>query len=210
MRRQPGYDLFLAADVDHPNDLINNYPLSVTPYQTTPSKHLFQYAIGALDLWTNTNGVDVSSGQPAGWSKVAIADPSLAPYGVAAQSVLSKVYSVTLPSAKVDEYSNITNTYNAVQNKTELYGFIARSQICTHGDATPVYSGPSPTLSHQNINSGASTYAPILQGGVEIAHTRTAAQNTELTTFLQYVTGRNFSGSIVTHYCYTLPSVRYR
>ncbi|MDE2604134.1 MAG: hypothetical protein KGL62_17475, partial [Bradyrhizobium sp.] len=145
--------------------------------------------------------------------KVAIADPSKAPYGVAAQSVLSNVYSITLPNAKVDEYSNITNTYNSVQSGSEKYGFVARSQICTHGDTTPQYSG----VSHQDIASGGSTYSPILQGGVEIAHTRTSAQQTELTTFVQYLTGSDFSNNPVSpnatkklqYYCYTLPSPVY-
>ncbi|MDE2332110.1 MAG: molybdate ABC transporter substrate-binding protein [Bradyrhizobium sp.] len=216
---QPGYDLFLSADTNHPNDLINNYPSTVYAYNspTTPAKYLFYYAVGALDLWTNTSGINVSSGLPAGWLKVAIADPSKAPYGVAAQSVLSNVYSITLPNAKVDEYSNITNTYNSVQSGSEKYGFVARSQICTHGDTTPQYSG----VSHQDIAASTATppttYSPILQGGVEIAHTRTTDQQTELTVFVQYLTGSDFSNNPVSpsatkklqYYCYTLPSPVY-
>ena len=87
---QPGYDLFLAADTDHPNDLINNYSSSVVAYNSsTPTKFLIDYAVGYLDLYSNTTGVDVSSGLPGGWSKVAIATPGSAPYGDAAASVLA-------------------------------------------------------------------------------------------------------------------------
>ena len=215
---QPGYDLFLAADVSHPNDLIANHSSTVVAYNSpaTPAKYLIEYAIGALDLYSNTAGIDVSSGLPAGWSKVAIGTPGSASYGDAAQQVLSNVYSVTLPSTKVDQYSNMAMTYNAVQKGSpppDLSGFVARSQICTHGDTTPVYSG----VSHQDIPSGGSTYSPILQGGVEVAHTRTDAQQTELTAFLQYLTGKNFTGGAVTpngahrlaYYCYVLPSNPY-
>ncbi|MDE2602256.1 MAG: substrate-binding domain-containing protein, partial [Bradyrhizobium sp.] len=196
---QPGYDLFLAADVSRPNDLIANHSSSVVAYNSpaTPAKYLIEYAIGALDLWTNTAGIDVSGGLPAGWSKVAIATPGSTPYGDAAQQVLSNVYGVALPSAKVDQYPNMTATLKVVRTgspPSEQYGFVARAQICTHGDTTPVYSG----VSHQDIASGGSTYSPILQGGVEVANTRTADQQTELTAFVQYLTGKNFSGGAVT------------
>jgi molybdate transport system substrate-binding protein len=217
---QPGYDLFLSADTSHPQDLIDNYRSLVYAYNTptTPAKYMIYYAVGALDLYTNTTGSNVSSGLPSGWSKVGIADPSQAPYGVAAQQVLQNVYGITLPSSQVDQYSNITTTFNAVNDNppnppAERYGFVAKSQICSNGNTTPTYIG----VSHQNIASGPSTYDPITQGGVEITHTRTTDQQTALTAFVQFLTGKNFSGGSVspngtaqlTFYCYTLPSNPY-
>jgi molybdate transport system substrate-binding protein len=208
------FDLFLAADVDHPQDLIDNYSSLVYTYSST--KQMIHYAIGTLVLYSNTTGVDVSSGLPSGWGTVAIADPPTAPYGHAAEQVLDNVYSITLPSAKVQTFSNITNTYNAVQNGSPpsyLYGFVARSQVCTHGDTTPVYTG----VSHQVIASGPSTYDEIRQGGVQIARSRTGAEQTELDAFVQFLTGKDYAGSAVSpnasqkfqYYCYDLVSNPY-
>lgn len=211
---QPGYDLFLSADISHPQDLITNYSSMVRAYNApaTPAKYLIQYVIGQLDLYSNTSGVNVSSGLPAGWAKVAIANPTNAPYGLAGQQVLQNQYAVTLPSSKVNQYADITATFNAVQSGTELYGFVARSQICNLSN-TPPYIGQS----HQDIASGVGTYDPIIQGGVEIAHTRTAAQTLALTRFVQYLTGKNFSGGAVTpnasgqftNFCYALSTNPY-
>src|SRR5208283_1491419 len=102
-------DLFLAADTATPLDLyLNNFKL-VTPYNTpndssnsssykssfTPPLYIFNYATGVLAFLSNTPGVDVTcdAGGTCGYnsskySTVAIADPSLAPYGVTAQTVL--------------------------------------------------------------------------------------------------------------------------
>jgi molybdate transport system substrate-binding protein len=218
----PGYDLFLAADTEHPLDLINHHSSLVAPYNpATPSKFLINYVVGGLELYSNTPGVNVMSGLPSGWTSVAIATPSAAPYGLAAQQVLKNVYGVaTLPDTRVHEYSNITTTYDAVNGvlsnpPTELYGFVARSQICTHGDTVPVFSGQS----HQSIaaNPGV-TYDQIDQGGVVVARSaRTPAQSVVLTQFIQYLTGKNFSGGAVTpngtgrlvFYCYSLPANPY-
>jgi molybdate transport system substrate-binding protein len=211
----PGYDLYLAADVDHPKDLIDNYSGSVYSYDS--GKTLINYAIGTLVLYSNTTGVNVSSGLPSGWSHVAIAVPSAAPYGKAAAQVLDRVYGIhSLPDPKVDQYSNITNTYNAVQNgspPSELYGFVALSQVCTQCNTSPVFTGTS----HQVIASGPSTYDEIVQGGVQVARSRSGAEQTELDAFVQFLTGKDYSYSAVSpngtatllYYGYTLPSDPY-
>jgi hypothetical protein len=63
-----------------------------------PPLYIFIYATGVLALLSNTLGVDVScdTGGTCGYDPtksnrqpVAIADPNLAPYGVAAQTVLT-------------------------------------------------------------------------------------------------------------------------
>ena len=86
-------DLFLAADTATPFDLLTNHFNLVAPYNSSfrPPLYTFNYAQGILALLGN--GVDVtcatgSCGYNSSYTSVAIADPSLAPYGVAAQSVL--------------------------------------------------------------------------------------------------------------------------
>ena len=107
-----GVDLFLAADTETPQDLLVNHFDLVTPYNnsSTPPLYTFNYAQGILALLTNIRGLDLSCEtgtcgyNPDVFSTVAIADPSLAPYGVAAQSVLVGRYGVVPPDPRVVEY----------------------------------------------------------------------------------------------------------
>jgi len=107
-----GVDLFLAADTATPQDLLVNHFDLVTPYNnsSTPPLYTFNYAQGILALLTNIRGLDLSCEtgtcgyNPDVFSTVAIADPSLAPYGVAAQSVLVGRYGVVPPDPRVVEY----------------------------------------------------------------------------------------------------------
>ena len=104
-----GVDLFLAADTETPQDLLVNHFDLVTPYNnsSTPPLYTFNYAQGILALLTNIRGLDLSCEtgtcgyNPDVFSTVAIADPSLAPYGVAAQSVLVGRYGVVPPDPRV-------------------------------------------------------------------------------------------------------------
>jgi ABC-type molybdate transport system substrate-binding protein len=102
-----GVDVFLAADTETPQDLLVNHFRLVTPYNNslTPALYTFNYAQGVLALLSNTRWVDVSCAtgtcgyDPVIYAniKVGIADPSLAPYGVASQSVLTGRYQLAPP-----------------------------------------------------------------------------------------------------------------
>jgi ABC-type molybdate transport system substrate-binding protein len=120
-------DLFLAADTATPLDLLTNHFDLVAPYNSSfrPPLYTFDYAGGILALLSNTPGVDVSCATGTCgyvpdsnvYKTVAIADPSLAPFGVAAQTVLTGRYGLMPPLSSnplVHEYPNITATYNAV------------------------------------------------------------------------------------------------
>jgi molybdate transport system substrate-binding protein len=207
---QAGYDLFLAADTSHPQNLID-FSGGGLVYPYASGKKMFHYVIGRLVLYSNTMNVDVSLGLPAGWDAcsgcTAIATPSAAPYGEAARQVLKNVYGLDPLDANIAQFSNITNTFNAVETGSVPQGFVARSQVCTHGDTTPVYTG----VSHQLIASGPSTYDEILQGGVMLVNpSRGAPEQAELDAFVQFLVGKNFAGSSVTpnalqkvqYYCY--------
>jgi molybdate transport system substrate-binding protein len=79
------FDIFFSADADYPRRLASGGyvdPASV-----------YEYAIGRLVLWTRTDsGVDITSGLPAlrdaRVKRIAIANPSVAPYGRAAAAAL--------------------------------------------------------------------------------------------------------------------------
>src|SRR5262245_57497275 len=100
-------DLFLAADTATPFDLLTNHFDLVAPYNSsfTPPLYTFTYATGILALLSNTPGVDLSCEtgtcgyDPNVYATVAIANPDLAPFGVAAQTVLTGRYGLTPPLA---------------------------------------------------------------------------------------------------------------
>ncbi|HTV29899.1 MAG TPA: substrate-binding domain-containing protein [Xanthobacteraceae bacterium] len=236
-------DLFLAADTATPLDLYLNHFTLTSPYNSpgfsfngisvgssnnlfsfTPPLYMFNYATGVLAFLSNTPGVDVTCdaggtcGYSTVYSTVAIADPALAPYGVAAQTVLTGRYGLMPPLSSnpaVREYPNITATLNAVLAKTDPVGFVALSAICSNGQYPT--QGTS-ALAYFSIEGGATpgtivnNYNPLTQAGIAINKRRTAAQNTELTDFVAFMTDFATSPSpdspMVTtlkKYCYNAP-----
>jgi len=199
---QRGVDLFLAADTDTFQDLLINHFDLVAPYNSslTPPLFTFNYATGILALLSNTPGVDLSCEtgtcgyNPNVYATVGIAKPELAPYGVAAQTVLTGRYGLESPLSSnplVQEFDNITLTFQAVIDGTVPVGFVAMSAICvdgkfpTSGTSALAYfstdSTPNPGVLVYNYN-------PLTQAGIAIRHDRTPAQDTELEAFVRFMT----------------------
>ncbi len=219
-------DLFLAADTATPQDLLVNHFELVATYNSSrrPPLYTFNYAGGILALLSNTKGVDLSCatgtcGYSSTYSSVAIADPALAPYGVAAQSVLIGTYGLTPPlssNGAVHLYSNITAAYNAVIAQTDPVGFVALSAICSDGKYPtsgtsalaylPVQASPeTPSVLETNYN-------PLTQAGIAIKNSRSSAQNAELNAFVTFLT--DFTSpptpdspitATLKKYCYSAP-----
>jgi ABC-type molybdate transport system substrate-binding protein len=219
-----GVDLFLAADTDTPQDLLVNHFTLVTTYNNSdaPPLYTFNYAQGVLALLTNTPGINLSCGprgtcgyNPNIFATVGIADPSLAPYGVASQSVLTGRYGLTPPlcmdatsngNPKVHQpcYPNITASLNAVLARQVPVGFVAMSAICSNGKFPTSGNGTSalPYFAIENTNTAPPTlvnnYNPLTQGGIAVVNTpavtpqnpsgRTPAQNAELAAFVAFLT----------------------
>jgi len=235
-------DLFLAADTATPLDLYQNYFRLVSSYNSpgfslnlppsgnglisfTPPLYLFNYATGVLAFLSNTPGADVTCDaggtcgyDPKVYSTVAIANPDLAPYGVAAQTVLTGRYGLMAPlssNPSVVEYPNITAALNAVLNNTNPVGFVAMSAICSNG--TYPTQGTS-ALAYFPIETDPTTgklvnnYNPLTQGGIAINNRRTSAQDTELAAFVAFMTDFTTSPSpdspmitTLKKYCYSAP-----
>ena len=224
-------DLFLAADTATPLDLLTNHFGLVTTYNNsfTPPLYIFNYAQGILALLSNTPNVDLSCEtgtcgyDPGIFSTVAIADPSLAPYGVAAQTVLTGRYGLIPPlssNSLVHEYPNITATFNAVIARMDPVGFVAMSAICSNGSFPTLGNGTS-ALAYFTIESSPTTpsvlinnYNPLTQAGIAVRTqpSRTAAQNTELEAFVAFLTDFTTSPSpdspmitTLKKFCYSAP-----
>lgn len=197
-------DLFLAADTATPQDLLINHFEIVSTYNNSfsPPLYTFNYAQGILAFLSNSPGVDVSCDaggtcgyDPKVYSTVAIANPNLAPYGAAAQTVLTGRYDLMPPLSSnplVHEYPNITEAYNAVIARTDPVGFVALSAICSN-EKYPT-SGTS-ALTYFAIESNftapqtlINNYNPLTQAGIAIKTRRTVAQDSELEAFVAFLT----------------------
>ena len=197
-------------------DIINHLK-----YQT-PALYTFDYAQGVLALLTNSPWINLSCSpggtcgyDPNKFATVGIADPSLAPYGVASQSVLTGRYGLTPPlcmsattngNPKVHQpcYPNITASLNAVLAREVPVGFVAMSAICLNGKYPTPGNGTS-ALAYFTIESTNTTppmiinnYNPLTQAGISVVNTpavtpqnpsgRTPAQNAELQAFVEFLT----------------------
>jgi molybdate transport system substrate-binding protein len=210
-------DLFLAADQSHPLDLYNNHPTLVDGIP-------FDYAVGTLAFWSNASGVHAENGySTGGYTSVAAATPTLAPYGEATLELLDNQFSGTgtYPSTFV-VYTNIDLVYNAVNLVTQPAGFVALSSVCINGaypskGSVRVYPAgeftPTGTLTnYSGTVSNKGTYKnntnAIIQAGIPVlrptASPRTTAQETELQAFISYLSSSSTT-STLTKYCYAGP-----
>jgi molybdate transport system substrate-binding protein len=196
------YDLFLAADTSAPAYLVNHYSTYVVGSS-------FHYAQGYLTLWSSTkNEINVSSGLPSSFTSLIIGDPSSGsygynvPYGHAAAQVLYNVYGISLPYSGISTASSIGATYSDVDSGSYQMGFVAKSQTGTCG--TGAYTPNADTYTYYNYAPGSTTYDAIIQDGIKIAKTRTSDQETELTTFVSYLSNSS-SQNVIESLCYTIP-----
>jgi molybdate transport system substrate-binding protein len=205
------YDLFFSADDTTPAALYASYPSVVlAPYF---------YAQGKLVLWSKY-GPNVSSSGYAGFpspssysygtGQVAIANPSTAPYGTAAQQVLSRLLGITYPGgaydSKFSQYSTITATSNAVAASTGAtsypnMGFVAKSSICdpTTAAISTAYIGTFYEYTPASV-SGNAPHDKILQDAVAIRGRSgaSAAAVDEFSAYVQSAAGK----AILANYCY--------
>ncbi len=118
------FEVFLSADADRPTQADKD-GLSVPGTR-------FTYAVGKLVLYSKTPGLVDARGavlKTGKFDKLAIADPALAPYGLAAVETMQKlkVYEVLQP--KIVKGTSITQAYQFVQTGAAEVGFVALSQV---------------------------------------------------------------------------------
>ena len=148
----------------------------------------FTYAIGSLVLWSAdpklvTDGAKVLSRND--FRKLAIANPTLAPYGAAAVEVMQALAVAPMLEPKLVKGDNIAQTYQFVSTGNAELGFVALSQVAKHGEIregsgwivpaelyTPIRQD-AVTLKAGADNPAAQAFAAYLQS--EPAHTIIAA-----------------------------------
>jgi molybdate transport system substrate-binding protein len=120
------FEILLAADAATPEKLQKEGQGS------TP----FTYAVGTLVLWSKQAGLVDNNGdilKSGNITRLAIADPKLAPYGEAAIQTLTKLNLLDKLRPAFVQGENIGQTYQFVASGNAPVGFVAMSQVWDAG-----------------------------------------------------------------------------
>ena len=118
------YEVFLSADAERPKKAEED-GLGVAGSR-------FTYAVGRLVLYSKTPGLVDAKGAVLSsdkFAKLAIADPTAAPYGVAAVQTMQKLKVYDALAPKIVKGSSITQAYQYVATGNAELGFVALSQV---------------------------------------------------------------------------------
>ncbi len=118
------YEVFLSADAERPQALVAG------GYAVGQSR--FTYAVGRLALYSATPGLVDGQGlvlKRPDLRTVAIADPAVAPYGVAAEETMRKLGAYDALKQKIVKGASIAQAYQFVATGAAEIGFVAQSQI---------------------------------------------------------------------------------
>ena len=122
------FDVLLAADDETPKRLI------AEGHAVAGSS--FTYAIGVLVLWSAQPGVVDDQGAVLAdgkFSKLAVANPKLAPYGVAGLQVIQARGLTEAITPKLVTAESIAQAYQFVATGNAELGFVALSQVAVPG-----------------------------------------------------------------------------
>jgi molybdate transport system substrate-binding protein len=161
------FQVFLSADQTTPKKLVDE-GLAV-------GNTLFTYAIGKLVLFSaNANLAKgeqtLRDGQ---FNKIAIANPTTAPYGAAGVEVMKALGVYDKLTGKIVQGSNIAQTFQFVDTGNAEVGFVALSQVIER-------QGGSRWIVAQNL------YTPIKQDAVVL---KTGADNEAARAFATFLKG---------------------
>ncbi|MDV7340086.1 molybdate ABC transporter substrate-binding protein [Terasakiella sp. A23] len=119
------FSVFLSADVERPQMLEEEGGIV--------ADSRFTYARGKIILYSRDEGlIDETPEilmQPDGFSKLAMANPKTAPYGIAAVETLKKLSAYDGVKSKIVRGENIAQTYQFVFTQNAQLGFVALSQV---------------------------------------------------------------------------------
>lgn len=169
------FDVFLSADQDKAIALENE--------SLTETNSRFTYAEGVLALWGPR--VDASNSplkitsvfdvlKAGNFNRLAMANPKLAPYGVAASQALSALGLFDAVSSKIIRGENISQAYQFVSTGNAELGFVALSQL----KSNPELDSKTYWLVPKNL------HAPILQDAVVL---KRAEGNAAVASFIRHL-----------------------
>ncbi|WP_435978973.1 molybdate ABC transporter substrate-binding protein [Psychrobacter sp. DM4] len=162
------YDIFLSANQEFPAKLADSST------QGEETREPFTYAQGQLALYSVTSPLneqaltDILMSDTT--SKIAIANPELAPYGASARSYLQaqKVYDTVEQQKRLIQAENIGQAFQYAHTGHVNYGFVALSQLIAI-NAEP----------NQFITLAPESYPAILQDGIRLSDASAAIDFTD-------------------------------
>lgn len=148
------FDIFFSADSARPEKLIDD--------GLAEKDSLFVYAFGVPVLWSSSAGVVDDQGEvlkTGTYRHLAIAEPKNAPYGVAAQEVLTKLglWEGLESSGRVVKGGSISQTHSQIATGAAELGFVALAQVKTAEGIPGSYWIPPSDM-----------YSPISQAAVQL------------------------------------------
>lgn len=164
------FEVLLAADDETPRKL-EDEGLALK------GRH-FTYANGKLVLWSSKPGVVDEKGEvlsKGSFSRLALANPKLAPYGAAGVETLKALGLYDVVAPRIVQGDNIAQTYQFVSTGNADVGFVALSQV-----AQP----DKPALGSWWVVT-ARLYAPILQDAALLKKGEASAAATALLNYLK-------------------------
>jgi molybdate transport system substrate-binding protein len=169
------FDAFFAADVRRPERLEKEGV-------ARPGSR-FTYAIGKVVLWSPEPAlVDAQASvlSKGGFRYLALANPKLAPYGKAAQQVMTAKGVWSALQGRMVRGENIGQTFSFVKSGNAELGFVALSQISKPGADIPDVDIPDVDIPDVDISGSfwlppQSLYDPIEQQAVLLKENATAA-----------------------------------
>lgn len=125
------FDVFLSADEEISKRLIQE--------GSAVSGSRFIYATGRLVLWSVQPGLVDDKGavlNKGNFDRLAIANPTFSPYGIAAKETLGKLTMWNSIQRKLDKGNDVIQTYQLVATEKDDLAFIALSQVMRDGKVT--------------------------------------------------------------------------
>ena len=165
------FGILLAAD--------DKTPAKIAQEGKGDAASRFTYSIGKLVLWSKQDGYVDANGEVLKTGKfqhVAIANPKLAPYGLAAVETLGKLKLTEQVQPKTVLGENIGQTYQFAASGNAQLGFVALSQVMEDGKIREGSAWIVPSSMHE----------PIRQDAIVL---NSAKDNVAATALMQYLKG---------------------
>lgn len=173
------YDAFFSAD--------QQKPLALEKQGLVVPGSRFTYAQGVLVLWSKDPTM-IGSGAQAlkanKYSRIALANPRLAPYGLAAQETLAALNLLDLSRGKWAKAENIAQAYQFTASGNADLGFVAKSQVYSQGKLSLGSAWVVPSELH----------SPITQDAVLIAREQGSSIGAEFFQFFKTETAKRIIG----------------
>ena len=144
------FDVFLSADEENPKRLLQE-GLAVGGSR-------FVYATGRLVLWSVQPGLVDDKGavlNTGSFDRLAYANPSFSPYGIATKETLTKLTMWNAMQKKLKKGEDVTQTYQLAATESADLAFVALSQVMRDGKVSSGSWWLVPSEMHNPIRQSA-------------------------------------------------------